>query len=153
MSRTRLTKTVWLALAKTAGPLRATRLSAPVFIAVAGAAFALSLLESRDAISKPKLSYGCTMSQIQNAANSTAAGRQCSKQQDDSVINNTTFIVFVCTSDGVYCCPENATGANQCTKVSGIRSSRLQNLQAIIARGSLRRLQIAPTTTTPAVTP
>jgi hypothetical protein len=61
---------------------------------------------------------GCSMSQLQHAANDTAAGRECSRRQDESVINGTTFIMFVCTSEGVYCCPSNAGSAADCTKIS-----------------------------------
>ena len=75
---------------------------------------------------KPKAtqSFGCTMQQLIKAANDTPAGRECSRLQDQSVINNTTFIAFVCTSSGIYCCPENAASASDCTQVS---ASRLPN--------------------------
>jgi hypothetical protein len=64
---------------------------------------------------------GCSMAQLQKAATETPAGRACAQAQDQSVINNTTFIMFVCTSEGVYCCPSNASSAADCSKISAAK--------------------------------
>lgn len=117
-----------------------------VFVGLVAAGFLVASSSAGFAL-PPKKSFGCTMAQIQKAATQTAAGRACAKKQDDSVINNTTFIVFVCTSDGVYCCPENATSASQCTKVSSARNS-LGSVNAVL--GSMRA---ANATLRPAASP
>ena len=82
------------------------------------AAFAATAAEAKPNRTNPG---GCSMSQLQHAANDTPAGRECSQRQDQSVINNTTFIMFVCTSEGVYCCPANAGSAADCTKITGAK--------------------------------
>jgi hypothetical protein len=118
-------------------------------LAFAGVTAALLVAASGEGFAKPKKTVlGCTMEQIQQAA-STPAGAECSKRQDDSIINGTTFIVFVCVADGVYCCPENATSASQCSKVSGLSSGGNPALQSIVTKGVLRATS-ATTKTQPA---
>ena len=93
-----------------------------------------------DAGAKPKsTSLGCTMQQIIDAARNTAAGRECSRRQDESVINGTTFIAFVCTSSGVYCCPANASSSADCTKISSLRTPKAKTLNKMLGGGLLRK--------------
>ncbi|MGB8817994.1 MAG: hypothetical protein WCC66_08760 [Rhizobiaceae bacterium] len=99
-----------------------------------------SLTGASDGFAKPKTakSLGCTMQQLIKAANDTPAGRECSRLQDQSVINNTTFIAFVCTSSGIYCCPENAASASDCTQVSASRVPNRAPLSDAIKTGLAR---------------
>jgi hypothetical protein len=107
--------------------------------------FALSGLTSITAISgaaaapNNSLSLGCTMQQIIDAAHNTPAGRECSRRQDESVINGTTFIAFVCTSNGVYCCPVQGASEATCTKISSLRTPKAPSLGRIFKDGALKR--------------
>ena len=105
----------------------------PMLIAFAGLASAAAI---SDAAAKPKsTSLGCTMQQIINAAHDTPAGRECSRRQDESVINGTTFIAFVCTSEGVFCCPVNASSNADCTKISALRTPKAKSLNKTLGAG------------------
>lgn len=107
------------------------------FIGLVAAVFLVA--SSGEGIAKPKrLSFGCTMTQIMNAASQTPAGRECSRRQDEAAFNGTTSIVFVCTSTGVFCCPENGTSEADCTRVSALSSRRHEALNSILQRGALR---------------
>jgi hypothetical protein len=110
-----------------------------LLILFAAAALA-SAAPAQHANAKPKsTSLGCTMKQIIDAAHDTPAGRECSRQQDESVINNTTFIAFVCTSSGVYCCPVNASSSADCTKISSLRTPKAGTLNKALGSGIFKK--------------
>jgi hypothetical protein len=109
-----------------------------MLVALSGLA-GFAAISDAAAASNNSLSLGCTMQQIIDAAHNTPAGRECSRRQDESVINGTTFIAFVCTSSGVFCCPVNASSDSQCTKISSLRTPKARTLNNVLKNGFLQK--------------
>jgi hypothetical protein len=109
-----------------------------MLVALAGLA-GFAAISDAAAAQNNSLSLGCTMQQIIDAAHNTPAGRECSRRQDESVINGTTFIAFVCTSNGVYCCPVPGGSEATCTKISSLRTPKALPLSRILKDGKLKR--------------
>jgi hypothetical protein len=85
------------------------------------------------------VSFGCTMDQLVHASHDAASGRACAKAQEDAILNNTRLIAFVCTSSGIYCCPEGATSSAECSKVSLQRAPNTMPLSEFLKSGKLQK--------------
>ena len=99
------------------------------------AILSLSAVTAADARKKlPAIIAGCTHQQILDALK-TPAGAACRQSGNDSILNGGVDFVFVCTSSGIYCCPENASSAADCSRVSAKRRTGAVPLSTFLREG------------------